>query len=54
LASGEQLGVVFYGRREQFLATGADNTQEPTFVPATISGTVNMPLLQAAEVALAE
>ncbi|MFT5063525.1 MAG: hypothetical protein ACI91G_000894 [Gammaproteobacteria bacterium] len=36
LASGEQLGVLFYGRQEQFLATGADNTQPPTFVPVTI------------------
>lgn len=54
LAAGEQLAVLFYGRQEQFLATGSDNAAEPTFVPVTISGTVNMPLLQAADVVVAQ
>jgi ABC-2 type transport system ATP-binding protein len=54
LGANEQLGVMLYGRQEQFLATGSDNAEEPTFVPVTVSGTVSMPLLQAADVTLAE
>lgn len=54
LAEGEQLAVLFYGRQEQFLATGSDNAEEPTFIPVTVSGTVNMPLLQAADVTAAQ
>ena len=53
LAAGEQFGVLFYGVQEQFLGTGSDNTEEPTIIPVTISGSVSMPLLHAADVVVA-